>query len=432
MCREGASSDPPSIPRRALSEPRDNLMGKEMARSPIEIPIASETGAFKKGVDSGIIEPLEDAQRALDDLGKSRGAEGLEREMRAAQKQTERLKDETERTVDAIEKDFPRAYRQVKQSAEDGMGRARAATEEVTQEIGSNLGEAVSSVRGNLSDLGQVGQDTLGGLAATVSGMGPGGLVGAMALAAGAYGLGAVTAGLEDAEERAERLKEQAAEWAQAYVDAGSTVLSTAQIIDRGQRLLVDQGDEVRKNADLWGVSAATAAAAMAGSQSAIDQVSDALDRQQRALEANAAGADNYAQNLEAATMGQSEANSQFTQGKKAFDDLTGAMQIGRETADFVSQMMADVARNTDGAQQSIDEFGDTIITLPDGKQVYIDAETGQATQDVDAIEQRIYGIPNRTSTVRVEVDDSAVRNYRPPTIYIPGQVVPRGDVRWF
>ncbi|MFM2720474.1 hypothetical protein [Microbacterium mcarthurae (nom. nud.)] len=385
-----------------------------MARSPIEIPIASETGAFKKGVDAGIIEPLEDAQRALGDLANSRGPAGLERDMRDAQKQTEKLRDETDRTVDAIEKDFPRAYRQVRQSADDGLGRARAAAEEVTQEIGSNLGEAVSSVRGDLSDLGQVGQDTLGGLAATVSGMGPAGLVGALALAAGAVGLGAVTAGLEEAEEQAERLKEQAAEWAQAYVDAGSTVLSTAQIIEKGQRLLVDEGDKVRNNAELWGVSAATAAAAMAGSQSAIDQVSRSLDRQRDALEANASGADNYSQNMEAATFGQSKANGEFIKGKKAFDELTGAMEIGRETADFVSQMMVDVARNTAGATESVDEFGDTVIVLPDGKKVYIDAETGRATQDVEAIEQKIYGIQDKTATVRLRLDSSEWDRWTP------------------
>lgn len=400
-----------------------------MARSPIEIPIASETGAFEKGVKSGIVEPLKDAEKALKDLDDA-SPEQLERTMRDAQKQTEKLKDETKRAADAIEADFPRAYRQMKDSAEDGFGRARAAAGEVTQEVGSNLGEAVSSIRGDFSDLGQVGQDTLGGLAATVSSMGPGGVVGALALAAGAIGLGAVTAGLEEAEEKAERLKEQAAEWAQAYVDAGAQVLNTTQIIEKGQKLLVDQGDDVRKNSELWGVSISTAAAAMAGSQSAIDQVSDSLDRQEAALKANAGGADNYAQNIEAATTGQSAANSAVIEGRNAYNDLTGAMQLGRDTAGFISQMMADVALNTEGATKTVDEFGDTVVTLPDGKQVYIDAQTGQATEDVDAIERRIYGIPDKTSTVHLQVDDSALRSYRPPVIQLRGEVaVARGSV---
>ena len=39
------------------------------------VGINSETKAFKQGIDSGVIAPLEDAQRELIELGKSRGPE---------------------------------------------------------------------------------------------------------------------------------------------------------------------------------------------------------------------------------------------------------------------------------------------------------------------------------------------------------------------
>jgi chromosome segregation ATPase len=399
-----------------------------------EIGVGAETRAFEDGIKSGVIRPVEDAVKAFEKLGDSveksdtgSTLSDMERDLRDVGTAADRAGRDGERGIDKLEdalRDAQRESEQLDRKLDDvgtggrrGMDRVKEGATELQSEIGQNLGETVSSFRGNLSDLGQVGQDTLGGLAATVSSMGPAGLVGAFALAAGALGLGAVTAGLQDAEERQERLKEQAAEWAQAYVDAGSSVLNTSQIVSKGQELLVEKGDDVRKNAELWGVGVATAAAAMAGSQTAIDQVSDSLTRQEEALKANAAGADNYAQNIEAATTGQSEANNSLMEGRRAFDELTGAMQLGRDTASFVSQMLIDVARNTEGATEAVDEFGDTVITLPDGKQVYIDAETGQATQDVDAIENKVYGIRDKTVTVRADVSQAmaavqAVQSY--------------------
>lgn len=413
-----------------------------------EIGIGADTRAFDQGFKSGVIRPVEDAVEAFEQLDRASekpdftnilsDMDELGDSAKRTARSAEDLGRDGERSLDKLEDALRDAQREsekldkkldgVGTVGRTGMDRVKEGASELQSEIGQNLGETVSSFRGNLSDLGQVGQDTLGGLAATVASAGPAGLVGAFALAAGALGLGALTAGLQDAEERQDRLKEQAGEWAQAYVDAGSTVLNASQIVEKGQQLLVDKGDEVRKNAELWGVSVSTAAAAMAGSQTAIDQVSDSLDRQQSALEANARGADGYSQNIEAATTGQSEANNKLIDGRKAFDDLTGAMQLGRDTAGFISQMMVDVARNTEGASETVDEFGDTVITLPDGKKVYIDAETGQATQDVDAIEGRIYGIKDKTATVKLQVDDSEMRYYeRNTTLRIAGVVIPNG-----
>jgi hypothetical protein len=160
--------------------------------------------------------------------------------------------------------------------------------EEVTQELGQNIGEAVSSVQGDLSDLGQVGQDTLGGLAATLAGAGAAGLVGAAALAAAAVGAGRLTAALEDAAAKQERLKEQAAEWAQAYMEAGSGI-STPRRSSPGEQIFGDPKlAEAQENMHAWGVELDVAVAAMAGSQSAIDDVSASIDRQAAALEANA------------------------------------------------------------------------------------------------------------------------------------------------
>lgn len=387
-----------------------------MARSPIEIPIASETGAFKKGVDSGIIDPLEDAQKALDDLARSRGPEELERGIRDAQRRTEDLKDETKQTAGAIEREFKRAYRETRSAADDGMGRARAATEEVTQEIGSNLGEAVSSVRGDLSELGQVGQDTLGGLAATVSGMGPAGLVGAFALAAGAVGLGAVTAGIEEANEKQEQLNENAAKFAEGYINGINGALDAAQVFAEINAIATDpeRYKTAGENAKNWGVDVSTAMRAMAGDSTAIGTVSEALDRQAEALERNASGADNYTQNIEQATTGQSSANESYLRGKSALDELTGALEAGQSQAANAQRALFDYANQVGEATGETDDLGNSIVRLPGGKEIVMNAQTQTASEDVDAFERKVQGLRDKTVGVRVHLDSSQWDRWTP------------------
>lgn len=387
-----------------------------MARSPIEIPIASETGAFEKGIKSGIIEPLEDAEKALKDLGESRGPEQLERDMRDAQKQTEKLKDETERAADAIEKDFKRAYREAKESGTDSMGRIQSATQEVTQEVGSNLGEAVSSIRGDTSDLGQVGQDTLGGLAATVSGMGPAGLAGAFALAAGAVGLGALTAGQEEAREKQEKLNEAAAKFAEGYLEGINGAISGAQVFAEINAIATDPDryKTAGDNAKAWGVDVATAMRAMAGDATALQVVDQSLDKQADALERNSAGADNYAQSIEQATTGQSSANSKYLEGRAALDQINQAMDIGRQQAENAQKALYEYASQVGVATGKTDDLGNAIVKLPDGKEIVMDAETKTANENVDAFEQKVQNVRDKTVRMRVALDSSEWDRWTP------------------
>lgn len=389
-----------------------------MARSPIEIGIASETGAFRKGVQSGIIEPLEDAQKSLDDLARSRGPEELERDMRDAQRSTEKLKDETARTADAIDRDFKRAYREVKQSADDGLGGMSRKTEEVSGELKQNLGETFSSFRGDLEDLPQIAQDVFGGMAGSVDS-----LVGSLALAGGAAGIGLLIAGWQAMQEEQKKSEERTADWANAYIEAGGRVLSASQTIAAAQAIITDSDKwkEASTNAENWGVSVETAVLAMSGHAASIEEVRRSLDEQSEAYKRLGKEQDtNYEK--------QTEAFTNILDGEEAYKRLTGEMEKGQAQADVMSQALINVARTTEGATQTVDEFGDTIITLPDGKQIYIDAETRQATQDTDAIEQKIYGIKDKTATVKVEVDDSAVRYYeRNTTLRINGVIIPNG-----
>ncbi len=382
-----------------------------MARSPIEIGIASETKAFRQGIESGIIDPLEDAEKALQDLAKTRGPEQLERDMRDAQKQTEKLKDETKDTARAIERDFADSYRSMKRDAEDagdagvdGMHRIKGGAQELQAEIGSNLGEAVSSFRGDISDLGQVGQDTLGGLAATVASAGPAGLLGAFALAAGAAGLGLFTANQEIATEKQELLNESAARFASGYTEGINGALSAAYVFAEINAIATDpeRYKEAQDAANDWGVDVRTAMGALAGDATALATAQGSLDARTR--EANARLAEQE-QAVDGNAGAVYDLDDAVKRGAERMETLNGAMAAGKEQADNAAGALFNYASSAGVATDQTDDLGNKIVRLPDGKEIVIDAETQRAYEDIDTLEKQ--RLNDKTLTVRILADRS-------------------------
>lgn len=386
-----------------------------MARSPIEIAIASETKAFKQGIETGVIKPLEDAIKQLRELGDTNGADKLEAQLRDAQKATERLGEETKQAALAIEREYRDAYRKASAAADDGMSRAKNATQEVTQEIGSNLGEAVSSVRGDLSDLGQVGQDTLGGLAATIAGSGPGGILGAAALAAGAVGLGMVTAELQRQQEEADRLRERLGSAFQAAVEDGRTYIDTAQLIAEANDVMfnperADEWKRLQGEAKGLSLDNSTLIAANAGDLAAQEEVlgrinalrDDALRKETDMLTPQSAQVD---------TLDDMRQRWEAISGATA--DLTARAQTAQEVTDRFLRSAISAASE---ASVEVDNLGNKLYTLPDGKQIMIDAATGQATQDIDQFKGDLDGVAEKVvrPTIRPRLDTSEWDNWRP------------------
>lgn len=389
-----------------------------MARSPIEIALASETKAFKQGIETGVIKPLEDAIKSLRDLGDTNGADKLEAQLRDAQKATERLTDETKQAALTIEREYRDAYRKASAAADDGMSRAKSATREVTQEIGSNLGEAVSSIRGDMSDLGQVGQDTLGGLAATLASGGPAGIAGAAVLAAGAVGLGRVTASLQEQQEEAEKLRERLSE---AYSDAareGRNYLDTVQVISQVQDLAfnperAEEWAQVQEDAKRLGLEVQDAAAAYVGE----------LDKQQSVLDRIAALEQDRVDRARAYVEEHGTLSTPLTNERieleeigKRWEDLNGVTKTTADTQvagiQAVSRLLEEQYANTEGVITKVDELGNKVYELPEGKTLTIDAQTKTAYEDIDAIEK--LRIADKTSTVRVVPDTSAWDAWEP------------------
>lgn len=275
-----------------------------------------------------------------------------------------------------------------------GLGKLKESATEVQQEIGQNLGEAVSSFRGDLSDLAQVGQDTLGGLAATMAGTGPAGIAGAALLAAGAIGAGGIAAALEQAEERRRVLAERANDLAQAYIDAGSGVLDALTQVDRFVEVLTDP--EMRKEAEglakLVGDDLPLAARVLAGDEEAL---ADARTHQTALMK------------------DQSIAGVAL---KNALDEQTQVQRQAKETAALVTDEYLRQINAAQGVTQEVDALGNSVYTLPDGKQIMIDAATGQASADVSRFKGDLDGVAEKViqPVIRPRIDTSEWDGWEP------------------
>lgn len=370
----------------------------------IDIAIAADTRSATSAINRGLIDPLEDVSEILETVGKDGpdATEKLERGMRDAQRRTDDAKDEIRDLRDEVNR-AGRAGKNAGDDIRDGMRRAEDGAEEFKDEANSTAREAAASFDGSAESIGDAFQEIA---ANAFSGFGAAGAVAGLAAAAG---IGLAMAGFEDVQEQQEESEQRAAEWADAYIDAGSRALTFDQQAAKVRDIITDPDryKTATENAELWGVSIDTAVAALAGSESAISDVTGALDDKRIATEKDAQAAQEAAEANGSALLSLTPMEVEYGKAKDALNLLTGEMERGAQGADIMSRWMVDAARSTAGAIEKTDKFGDSVITLPDGKQIYIDAETGQATADTDAIEKKIYGIPDKTVDIRAATSEA-------------------------
>lgn len=377
----------------------------------IDLSIAADTRSAMSAINRGLLDPLEDVSDALEKMGddSKSATDDLERGMRDAQRRTEDAKDEIRDLRDELNK-AGRAGKNTGDDIRDGFRRAEDGAEEFKDEANSTAREAAASFDGSAESIGDAFQEIA---ANAFAGFGPAGAVAGLAAAAG---IGLAMAGFENVQQAQEESEQRAAEWADAYIEAGSRTLTFDQKAAKVRDIITDpeRYKTASDNAKLWGVSIDTAVAALAGSESAISDVTTALDGKRIASEKEAQAAQESAAANGSALLALTPAEIEYNKAKDALNQLNGEMERGAQGADVMSRYLVDTARNTAGATEAVDEFGDSIITLPDGKQVYVDAETGQATQNVDAIEQKLYGIPDGSASVNVDTSpaERAMRDF--------------------
>jgi hypothetical protein len=327
-------------------------------------------------------EAFEDVSDSLDDMARDGDAatEKLERSFKS-------LADESKRSGDKIGTGF-----------KDGTDKAKAGLDDFKDEANSTAKESAASFDGSAESIAGAFQEVA---ANAFAGFGPAGAIAGLAAAAG---IGLAVSGFDAANEASEEAQQAAADWAQAYIDAGTRILGASQVIEGVQAIVTDPDKfkDAKDNAREWGVSTSTALLAMAGDANALAEAQEGLRRKDY----------EYRQQLEDDSI--SKATGDFAQlkndlvnGEEAMKQLTDAQNLGASQADAYSESLRLLAENTAGATSKVDEFGDTVYTLPDGKQIYIDAETGKATENTDAIEQKIFGIPDKT--VKIYADTASL-----------------------
>lgn len=354
-----------------------------MARSPIEIALASETKAFRQGIESGVIQPLGDAVKQLRELGDTDGADKLEQQLREAQKATEKLADETKVTAARIEREYRDAYRGVGDASKSGMSRASDAGAEFKDETLANVSEVASSFDGSMESIGDVVQGTLGGV---TQALGPA-LGGAAALAAA--GVGVITDAFAKAGEAADAARDSAFQF--AYDVQGA--LDAAGYSERVSEWTSDT-EKLKQAQDIAKISGQEVA-----------DVIDALASGGPKLDGLWAAFEDGANSTDVATGRALELESA----------LKGTMEgylNGGAAAQLAAKLNYDYAMSVGEATGETDDLGNAIMRLPDGKEVVVDAKTQQAHANLDAIEQK--QLSRKEQWVDVKVNDYAWRIYQP------------------
>ena len=356
-------------------------------------------------------------ERAIDDIGDA--GKDAARDVDTATEKMERsfrdLVKDAKKADDAVEK--------VGDSGKKGFKVASEAGAEFKDEALSNFSEVTSSFDGSMSSIQDLAQGTLGGLAST-------GLPG-IGIAAGiaAIGVGTIGAAIEANDEKMQASEERIGEWTQAYLDGSGKVVSAAHVVGAIQEIATDpeRYKEATQAAKDWSVDIETAMLAMAGDATALGTVQDALKRKTEEYKESVEGViqqgDGYAASTGYLTAEQKALRDEIARGNQILGKQNDEMTEAQRRASNAESALFNYAKTAGVATGKTDDLGNAIYKLPDETEVVVDARTGKAYQDLDAIERKTKRLPD--GTIRLTVDDRAVRNYVPPAKTMRLNVLP-------
>ena len=309
-----------------------------------------------------MVSEMKKAGKSVEDVGD---------ELDELAKEGDQAGDKLERTFRDLVRDAKKADTAVEKigGSNGGFSKAGAASGEFKDEALANFSEVTSSFDGSMSSIADLAQGTLGGVAASIPGIG-------IAAGVAAAGVGLIGAELQKNEDISKEVKQSLIDDALELGDA----LDAEAVRSRVRDLL--GVEETRKQAqllaDLMGVTVGEAVLALAG-------------------------------DFESAGFKAEEA-------WKAIGDAGGNVDLAlleglktrlKATEDgFIAGR--DAARAQEDAVKRMEESNRTQVQ-----------RTRDASQERYEAIARQYAKPI-TGKVKMEVDDSAVRYYRPPMVYVP------------
>lgn len=371
----------------------------------ISINILSNVREAVRGADD-VADAVEDAGDRLRDLTKEgdTAADRMEADFRSVARAADRSSDE-------LREKFRQAYRDVRRASDDtadevvrSQRRMGERSAEVGQEIRQNLGEGIANAaRGDFESLADTIGDTLGGAVAGIGGIGTAALG-----AAGALGLGAIVAVISSIAAESEKTKEIAAENFRSMAEEGIEAWQSVQAqMQRLTDAYANHEGEIKRIAELTGLTFEDVAGAWAGIPDNVALVDAAYGDMEQKLR-NTFGVTR--EGVEATVDGWNKIMGPLETVLTGYDQARERAQI---FSDQQTALWEKAINDAQGATKEVDEFGNTLYTLPDGEQVVIDAETGQATTDVSKFKGDVDGIPEEvTTTVRFRAEAVSVENY--------------------
>lgn len=242
-------------------------------------------------------------------------------------------------------------------------------------------------------------------------------------------------AGFEDVQAAQEKAEQAAADWASKFEESGQRVATAAQQSASVVEFYTDpeKFKEAGKAAEQWGVDVDTAILAMSGNQTSLQVVKDSVDGLREASEKQGVEARKTAEANGSALLALTPLERKYQDAKSSLDLLNDATSEGARRADGISASLYKIIDDASGASVQVDKLGNKIVTLPDDTQVFIDAKTGQASQNLDNFKGDLDKVPStKAVTVKgtVDLDESALNRSR--TIRVGVEAFTRNGTRVF
>lgn len=294
--------------------------------------------------------------------------------------------------------------RKIGTELDDGFDKARRGVDDFKSEANQTARESAASFDGSAQSIGDAFQEVA---ANAFSGFGPAGAAAGIVAAAG---LGAALTAINEQNEAAQRLKDFLSEAYRTAADEGRKYLDVATIQAEAFDILfnsdrANERNRAEEQAVKIGLDANTVILARAGDQESLNAVIEATTRAQ--------------ENLASKTQEQGSNAIRLSQ-----DERNELSQIAREY-EGLAAAHDDEARRAEQAQALKEQLQqkerDQIQKTRDADQQRWEAYAAARAQATGDVVQR----------VTMQVDDSAVRNYKAPELVIRTRLGAPKDVSW-
>lgn len=357
---------------------------------PIKISIVDDVASFLRGAGK-VEDALDDAADALDDFARDADRQGRE----AGDDLAKGVDRGTDKAADSVEK-LERSFREMARDAgkhskdagddigrnvERGSSRAADTTAEFKDEARSNFSEVVSSFDGSMDSIADLAQGTFGGLAGSLAG--PLGLVAGLGAAAFGAWYNAQREAAEKIETRTQDMYADLLASGEAFLSKQFVQQQLADIFGKTEDAVISW-EQLKTVVEETGLSQETVARAFAGDTDAGILLTEAF----------------------------ADAKQRLKDREREYGEMGAQVNIG---------VHEDLRKSIDlweGQQDAIDDAAGRASSYGEaaraaGVLAVRSAEEARATYD--GLGRKISELPaTKTTTVRVEVDDTLWRNWQP------------------